>query len=203
MKSKSEKYRIVLSRIAAAVSLFFICTTRSSWEVNNNENITSSLFFIGVFLVGIGALGRLWCSLYIAGYKTSCLITQGPYSACRNPLYFFSAIGLMGIGFATETISFPIAFIIIFSLYYPFVIKSEEKRLMQVHGALFDEYKKRIPAFIPRFKAFSEPENYSVKPVLFRKHVFDTVWFVWIIGIIEVLEGLKHAGILPTLWSLY
>jgi protein-S-isoprenylcysteine O-methyltransferase Ste14 len=203
MKSKSERYRIRLSRLAAAVVLFFICTTRSSWEINNYENITTILFFIGVILLGVAALGRLWCSLYIAGYKTHHLIMEGPYSACRNPLYFFSAIGLMGVGFATETFSFPIAFIIIFSLYYPFVIRSEENRLQQVHGDSFYEYKKKVPSFIPRFKAFSEPENYSVKPVLFRKHVFDAVWFIWIIGIIEILEELKDIGFLPSLWCIY
>jgi len=39
MKSKSEKYRIVLSRIAAAIGLFFLCSTQNYWETKN-ETIT-------------------------------------------------------------------------------------------------------------------------------------------------------------------
>ena len=51
--------------------------------------ITLTLFAIGIALVGISSLGRMWCSLYIAGDKDESLMTQSPYSACRNPLYFF------------------------------------------------------------------------------------------------------------------
>ena len=125
MKSKIEKYRIGLSRLAAAIFFFLICTVGSYWETENMY-ISLSLFSIGILFVGIASLGRLWCSLYIAGYKNKSLITEGPYSVSRNPLYFFSAIGVTGVGFATETASFPIALIILFSIYYPMVIKKEE-----------------------------------------------------------------------------
>ena len=122
MNSIFEKYRMVLSRIAAALVLFFLFTTQSYWETRN-EALTVALFFMGMILVAIASLGRMWCSLYIAGYKDDRLVTDGPYSICRNPLYFFSMIGVLGIGCATETVTFPLVFIILFALYYPFVVK--------------------------------------------------------------------------------
>jgi len=161
------------------------------------------LYFIGIILVAIAALGRMWCSLYIAGYKDNKLITVGPYSLCRNPLYFFSAIGVIGIGCCTETITFPIVFTILFTLYYPFVIKSEEKRLKQLFGVEFKEYKKKVPAFFPRFSTFVEPENYTVKPAVYREHIYSALWFIWIIGILEVIQGIKDIGLFESLWSLY
>jgi len=202
MASKSEKYRIFLSRIAAAISLFFLCATQSYWETNN-ETLSFSLFFVGIILVAIASLGRMWCSLYIAGYKNNTLVTQGPYSLCRNPLYFFSMIGLVGIGCATETFTFPIVFLICFSIYYPLVIASEEKRLWQLFGVEFDEYVKRIPAFFPKLSNFEEPETYSVKPAVYRKHIFDAMWFIWIVGILEVMEGLKEIGLMSYWWLVY
>jgi len=202
MHSTSERYRIILSRIAAVTILFFLFTTQSVWETKN-EKVTFFLFFAGMILVGIASLGRMWCSLYIAGYKDDKLVTDGPYSLCRNPLYFFSMIGVLGIGFATETFTFPILFILLFALYYPFVIKSEERRLGQLFGAAFDQYTKKISAFFPRLSTFSEPANYTVKPAVYRSHMFSALWFVWIVGILEVIEGLREIGLLSSLWSLF
>ena len=202
MKFKFEKYRIVLSRIAAAIVLFFFFTTQSYWEIKN-EKITFLLFLVGIILVAIASLGRMWCSLYIAGYKDTRLITQGPYSICRNPLYFFSMIGVIGVGCATETFTFPIVFILLFASYYGFVIKSEEERLKKLFGVAFDEYAKTVPAFFPRLSLLSEPENYNVKPALYRRHIFSALWFIWIVGILEVIEGMKEIGFLKTLWLLY
>ena len=202
MKSKSEKYRILLSRIAAVAAFFLLCASKSYWETKN-EKMAIVLSFIGTVLVGISALGRLWCSLFIAGYKDTRLITEGPYSISRNPLYLFSAIGAVGVGCATDTFTFPIAIIVLFTLYYPSVIKSEETRLKEIHGVEFQEYMERVPAFFPSFSAFSEPENYTVKPIVFRRHIFSALWFIWILGIVELIEGLREVGIIPSLWSLY
>ncbi|WP_419655920.1 nickel-cobalt-cadmium resistance protein [Desulfosarcina variabilis str. Montpellier] len=180
----------------------FPFTTQSLWETKN-EVLTVFLFFIGMILVGIASLGRMWCSLYIAGYKDDKLVVQGPYSICRNPLYFFSMIGTLGIGFATETLTFPILFILMFALYYPFVIKSEEKRLKQLFGASFEQYTQSVPAFFPKFSNFSEPKDYLVKPSVYRKHIFSALWFVWIVGVLELIEGLREIGLFPSFWSIF
>ncbi|PLX82381.1 MAG: isoprenylcysteine carboxylmethyltransferase family protein [Desulfuromonas sp.] len=145
-KALSEKHRMFLSRAVVAVALFFLCTTQSKWDIKN-ETITFVLFFIGLFFVGIGSLGRMWCSLYIASYKNKKLVTKGPYSLCRNPLYLFSAIGLIGIGCTTETFTFPAALILLFALYYPVVISGEERRLKKIFGADFEEYTKKCRLF--------------------------------------------------------
>ncbi|WDP88485.1 MAG: isoprenylcysteine carboxylmethyltransferase family protein [Desulfobacter sp.] len=197
-----EKHRILISRIAAFIVLFFVVTSKSRWETEN-EILTFVLFVVGIFLVGIASLGRMWCSLYIAGYKDEQLITQGPYSLCRNPLYFFSMLGVMGIGFCTETLTFPFLFALLFSGYYPFVIKSEEKRLKSIFGYAFEQYTRKIPAFFPRMSSFEEPEAYQVNPLVYRIHIFSALWFVWIAGIIEVIEGLREIGVFNALWRFY
>ncbi len=37
-------------------------------------------------------------SAYIAGLKSKRVISYGPYSIMRNPLYFFSSLGFIGAG---------------------------------------------------------------------------------------------------------
>ncbi|WP_321495738.1 isoprenylcysteine carboxylmethyltransferase family protein [uncultured Desulfobacter sp.] len=202
MPFRAEKYRILISRVAGAIILFFVLASKSHWQTGN-ELFTSILFFIGIVLVGVASLGRMWCSLYVAGYKDKQLVTNGPYSLCRNPLYFFSLIGAIGIGFCTETLTFPILFLILFASYYPFVIKSEEKRLSSNFGAEFESYIHNTPAFFPKFSLFDEPATYQVNPVVYRIHIFSALWFVWLAGILEVIEGLRETGAIGSLWSIY
>ena len=202
MHSLSERYRMLLSRAAAGIVLFFLVTTRSRWEASN-EVITFCLFFAGMILVAVASLGRMWCSLYIAGYKDDELVTQGPYSMSRNPLYFFSMIGVLGIGLATETFIFPAVFILLFAIYYPLVIKGEENRLQRLFGDAFSDYIRRVPRFFPRLSLLKEPDSYTVKPVVYRNHIFSALWFVWLVGVLEVVEGLREIGLLKTLWSVF
>lgn len=202
MQSKIELYRIILSRVAVLVGLFFYVMTRSWWSLRN-DMMSHALLCIGIVLVSIAALGRMWCSLYIAGYKDDQLVTEGPYSLCRNPLYFFSFIGLMGIGFSTETMVFPLIFMALFRYYYQFVIKSEESRLRAIFGSSFEEYSRSTPAFFPRFSGYHEPEDYAVKPRVYRKHLLSALWFVWAIGLLQLIQGMKEAGWWATWWFLY
>ena len=133
---RTKKYRIQITRIFAIVMGFLILFSGSKWEETYKFG-SVMIFMIACFLVGIASLGRLWCSLYISGYKKSQLVTVGPYSMCRNPLYFFSFIGAVGVGCGTETLIIPLILLIAFGLYYPSVIKSEEKDLQKIHGEAF------------------------------------------------------------------
>jgi hypothetical protein len=122
---------------------------------------------------------------------------------CRNPLYFFSLLGSLGVGLATETITIPVLILIGFTIYYPHVIKREQNRLIQQHGQEYEKYCDKTPCFIPSISLLSEPDEYVVKPRKFRRNLFDAMGFIWIVGILELIEGLHEANILPVLLNIY
>jgi protein-S-isoprenylcysteine O-methyltransferase Ste14 len=194
--------RIKLSQFFAAMLLILILFSTSIWE-DKSLIIGDVLYLVGAILVGIATVGRLWCSLYLSGYKDNTLIMSGPYSISRNPLYFFSFLGSVGLGLATETIIVPLIVLIGFSLYYPYVIREEEKRLHNIHGTSYETYCQETPKFFPVFSHFAEPESYVVKPKIFRKRVFDSLWFVWILGILELFEAFHEYSVIPIFVKLY
>ena len=195
-----EKSRIPLSRLFAIALLIVILLSKSKWDESIVEIM---LFAVGCFLVAIASLGRLWCSLYIAGYKTATLITQGPYSMCRHPLYFLSFLGAVGVGLATETILIPAIILLGFGLYYPYIMRSEEVDLLQRHGDAYKIYRDATPLFFPNLSKLQEPETYTVKTRIFRQHIFDALWFIWLIGIMEIIEGFHKLGIIPAIFKVY
>jgi len=196
-----EKTRIPISRIFAIILLIVILFSDSKWE--QILFISNVYFLVGCILVGIGSLGRLWCSLYIAGYKNSVLVTFGPYSMTRNPLYFFSLLGAVGVGLATETLVIPFVILVLFLGYYPTVIRSEERRLLKLHGKKFEAYGRNTPTFFPKLSLLEEPLTYTVNTKIFRKNIFGALWFIWLMGIMEIIEAFHEAGVLPIYLRIY
>jgi protein-S-isoprenylcysteine O-methyltransferase Ste14 len=195
-----QRKRKIISWILAFTLIIIILFSESYWE---EVFIFSDIFFLaGAILVGFATIGRLWCSLYISGYKTDTLITIGPYSICRNPLYFFSFLGAIGVGLAVESLLIPFIVFVCFLLYYSFVIREEEKKLYKIHGKNFQNYCKKTPKFFPSFSLLNEPEKYTVMPKIYKKSLFDALWFIWLIGIIEIIEALHEWRVIPIFFRL-
>lgn len=194
--------RLNITRVFVGFIFLLLMTSTSKWETIS-PLISGILFVGGCFLAGIASLGRLWCALYIAGYKTERLVVKGPYSISRNPLYFFSLIGGIGVGLATETITIPLLILAAFGWYYPYVIRYEEDKLRMHHGEDFETYFRSVPQFWPKWSLLKEPEEYIVSPIVFRKHIFSALWFIWIIGFLELIEELREIKILATSFSIY
>jgi protein-S-isoprenylcysteine O-methyltransferase Ste14 len=182
-------HRIAASRLFALAFLAVLLATESAHEGTLLEPV---IFLAGLGLVGIATVGRLWCSLYISGYKDAQLITTGPYSLSRNPLYFFSLLGFAGVGLASETITLGIALALVVVVGYPSVIRREEAFLRARFGEAFETYRATTPRLWPSFRGFRETDTYVVNPKLFRRTMVDVVWFVWLVGIVELVEALHE-----------
>ena len=196
-----ERHRIALSRLLVAAVIGLIAVSGSHWDAHSPV-MGDGLMAFGLVLVGLATVGRLWCNLYIVGYKNAQLLTVGPYSMSRNPLYFFSAIGGIGVGLATGTVAFAAAIAALFALTYPSVIRSEEARLQKLHGAAWDTYTQQVPRFFPKLSQLKEPADYLAHPLLFRRHLMDAVWFPWAAALMLTLSELREFNIIPTVFTL-
>ncbi len=77
------------------------------------------------------------------------LTTSGIYSWTRNPLYFGSVLLAAGIIVASR--SWIVAALVAahFAVFYPVVIRDEERFLRERFGAAFDSYVAKVSVFLP------------------------------------------------------
>lgn len=189
------KSRLMVSRIFGLGILVLLLFGSSYWSPA--PLFDQMLFFIGFLLAVVGFCGRLWCHSYITGRKKKMLITAGPYSLCRHPLYFFSFVGGIGLGLCTETLSAPVLFVLGFAVYYPHIIRTEERFLSLNFPDAYEDYKRRAPLFFPRWANFREGDV-TVNAADLRHEIVGAGAFLCCIGIFELIEALHQARILPT-----
>ena len=194
------KHRTRLSQLFGIVFLMVFIFSEREFD---QTAVADIMVLLGCLLVGAATVGRLWCAQYIAGYKTDVLVMEGPYSICRNPLYFFSLLGGIGAGLCTESLVLTLVIATVFIAVYPITIKNEETKLSRVFGNVYDNYVRRVPRFLPKISLFSEPAEYIVNPKIFRREVFDAVYFFWIVGLFHFLETLAEMGVIKPYISIW
>jgi protein-S-isoprenylcysteine O-methyltransferase Ste14 len=104
---------------------------------------------MGVALAGVGLLIRAIAAGHLR--KDRELATAGPYARTRNPLYLGSAF--LAVGFAVAGHSWWAGSLIVFyfAIFYYAVMKNEEADLHIRFDALFDNYARKVPLFLPNF----------------------------------------------------
>lgn len=191
--SRIETLRKPISRAIAVIFGFTIL----SFVPANTETFSAEIFeMTGFILLIFAALGRIWCSIYISGRKDRELCTYGPYSHCRNPLYFFSFLGVIGIGLGLQSLFLTLIMSAIYLLGYYFIIRSEEKRLLGMFGEQFQTYKETTPRFFPKTGGGPTIEQHSINPRIVERSLREVIWFLLAIVFIEVIEILHAKGIM-------
>ena len=197
-----SRARLYLTRFLAFGVLAMFCVGAAYWS-GRHPLIEKSLFMIGLGIAGIGAAGRAWATSYISGQKLKRLVTTGPYSLCRNPLYFFSMLLGIGFGFCTETFTIPLLVTVALTVLYYFQIRNEEQRLQEAFGNEYASYVAEVPRFFPSYRSFVEPEEITISPRLLKKGLFGIGFLLLLIGAFELLQGLHQTEVLPTLFRIY
>lgn len=145
----------------------------------------------GFLLLIVAALGRIWAFAYIGGRKNQEVCRGGPYSLTRNPLYFFSFIGVCGAGLALQSPALFVTALAFFLGYYALVIRAEERRLAGLFGAAFARYRAEVPRFWPRWQKPESADELTISSRLLQRCLLEVFWFLAAIVVIEIIELAK------------
>ena len=153
----------------------------------------------GVLLLVLAAGGRAWASIYLAGRKNDVLVTSGPYSLTRNPLYLFSFLGFIGVGLAMGSLVLAAAFALVFLLSHWPTILAEERFLGDRFSQGYVHYQAAVPRFLP---ALRRPESAGTIPINTAKlslALRDCMAIPLVLIVVEVMEWAQLAGVIPVL----
>jgi len=182
-----------------AVGLALVAFTRAAALGHDVHELVE---LVGLALLVVCILGRVWCSLYIGGAKVRRLVTNGPYSVVRNPLYVFSLIGAAGVGAQAGSIVLTLLCPLVAWLVFEAVIRKEEQALLAVHGEAYEAYRRSTPRLLPNASLWWDYDALTVRPVRVMVTFLDGLVFLLAIPVAEGLEQLQSSGVLPIIANL-
>jgi len=154
---------------------------------------TATSAIVGITIAAIGELLRISAVGY-SGVTTRAnivtapqLVTAGPYSYIRNPLYLGNAITAIGFwlafsGAVTAIVSLLMLIVVIGSVafVYATIIPLEEAYLSATFGAPYDRYVERVPRLVPSPYPLPRSEQHGTwhSEVILRAEIVTIGFFV-------------------------
>jgi len=128
---------------------------------------------IGMASLVTGGLLRFWAASYMGAWtgpqwlKVPTLITRGPYSYVRHPLYIANFLIGIGMIFVLEVFSLIPILLALAGFQFILVVPAEEALLKEKLGADFNLYCELVPGYIPsilpNLRAFSFGKDFPLK----------------------------------------
>ncbi len=181
-------YRKPFLFVGALILLGWGFLTKPEPYLKISEEVSIVLEEIGLILIFLGIITRVFSSLSIGSHKNQKVVDTGLYSLVRNPLYLGSFLILLGVAMFTTRIDVMALMIILYIIcFYPMVL-NEEKYLQDKFGDDYLAYKKTVPRIIPKLAKWQIPETMTINVSLVRKTLTDSLCVLLIVIIIEVIE---------------
>jgi protein-S-isoprenylcysteine O-methyltransferase Ste14 len=156
----------------------------------------------GLACIAVAALGRVWTSAFIAGFKDSNLVREGPYSALRHPLYALSMLAMLGVGLATRSVTLTGALLLAFAATYAAAARREDAFLSRAHGESHADFMRITPAFWPAPQSYRVPESIEVRPRVYWKAFLDAGSMIGLYLLLRLADLAQLSGVTPTLLTL-
>ncbi|RZT94727.1 protein-S-isoprenylcysteine O-methyltransferase Ste14 [Advenella incenata] len=196
-----QRLRRVLLVCAALVIVAMSLFTESAWrDVTLMHDLIQAG---GLVLILCGALGRIWSSLYLNGRKNTELMTHGPYSVTRNPLYMFSIMGVTGMGLLSGSLLTGLVSGGLIYLVFNWVIAQEEDTLQMIFGVPYSQYKKHVPRLGITLRHWNNPAHLEISMKALGRTVREALCFLLAGPFFILLNYLHKDAILPVLMHVF
>lgn len=193
-----RKSRTSLLRLSCIPLAFLAVFVRPRWAIEGNTAFVIELCGYLFLLAGLAV--RMWSILYIGGRKSQQLITAGPYSLCRHPLYIGTFLLTIGVAVCFENVLMLAAIILFFIPLHLIVARLEDHHLELIFPREYPVYAQRVPRLWPRFGNYKSKKEILVSTRVIGRVMLDTVAVLLIPQLEDLLEVLHNSGLVPILW---
>lgn len=180
----------VLAALLALIGLTLVSQSITGVDSELHEVVEA----VGLAAIVFAIVGRAWCSLYIGGRKTAEIVSRGPYSITRNPLYVFSFFGAFGVGAQTGSLTLALLFMLASYAVFRLTVQREEAWLEGAFGSQYTDYLDRTPRFVPNFKLWRDEDELSIRPAFFLLTIRDGLVFLLAIPLFEGIDIAQAEG---------
>jgi protein-S-isoprenylcysteine O-methyltransferase Ste14 len=156
---------------------------------------------VGIVIAVLGELLRVWAVGY-SGTTTRAdvvtaptLVTAGPYSFVRNPLYIGNGITALGFWLAfsggvpiVQSVLMLAFVVLMVGGVYAMIIPLEEAYLTETFGAPYREYVARVPSLIPTRGALPVAQRLGRwhSDVIFRAEIITLIFFSLMVAVLGI-----------------
>lgn len=123
---------------------------------------------VGLVFVILGEFLRIWTVGYAGGSTRATtlgaardLVTTGPYSYVKNPLYLGNFLLSIGVCIISNVIWLVPILIIGFLFQYLPIIAVEEAYLLESCGTVYQTYQEQVPRFIPQLRPYQSSSTHD------------------------------------------
>ncbi len=150
------KTRIKLNGLVLIVALILCILFPYLWLRRTEGKFDDFIEAFGICLILFGFLLRASARGFKAENSASgnALVTGGPYSLVRNPMYLGIVVSGVGIILVIGRLWALLLFLGGFLARYLYLFKKEEKSLERAFGQPYLDYKKTVPRIIPDYRSF-------------------------------------------------
>lgn len=187
-----RRYVLALLIALSFIALLFVGSAHDELAHEHIETLGLALIFLGIG-------GRMWATLYIGGRKAAEIVSAGPYSITRNPLYLFSSVAAAGVGAQTGSYVVMALFAILCAAAFYLVAFREERFLEHAFGSRYLAYVDRVPRFLPNPLLYRDDAQVTFHTRRFRTTMADGLVFLASIPVLEAIEYAQEVGIAPVL----
>jgi protein-S-isoprenylcysteine O-methyltransferase Ste14 len=140
----------------ASIALYMLAPTWNSWS---HVAMPSWLRWLGALGAASSILLVTWIhrslgrqySAELAIQKEHSLVTTGPYSRTRHPMY--TALNMFSFSMAVMTSNLLVLFFSVLVIVpFPWIARAEEEVLIETFGEEYREYMRRTGRFFPRIR---------------------------------------------------
>lgn len=179
---------LVGSLLVLAFGALVLFSPPASLDARWNRVLLEALGWL-VFVAG--AALRFWATLYIGGRKRLVLVSDGPYSLCRNPLYVGTFLIALSTAIMLESLTFAAGVWLAAAFYAWATVPAEERYLASQLGEPYRRYCQSVPRFFPAAWNFSTGPTISVDVRSLWGECRRAARWIWLPVILDAVSRLR------------
>lgn len=191
-RSFAYRARLWMTGVSLGIGVFLAMAMRPMAPLSAPIEWSLELLGWGVFFAG--AAIRVWSSSYICARKSRDVVRTGPYSICRNPLYWGTFLMVAAFPLLIRSPILAACMLPPIFLYLLAVVPVEEAVMSSRHGVDYAAYCRAVSRWWPSISGYAKGEPLDGQTRGYRREWLGLIWWLGLAVGLDLLFLLENAA---------